>query len=229
MKRNAALALCLLFVVGCKSKQQAPAGAKDGGETVTADAPGAPDAAPAPDAAEAADAAPPASGFEGRADGVGPLNDSFEVTRASLEKAFPGLTVKEVKKSQGGDLMERYWAIWSKDGKEMLHVQEDDGDIEAVDIVSDDVSNPLGVKIGSTYADVEKALGKLQCANAGDETDWRSDIVVCSSDKAKSYTIDFVSDDGDEASVMLEDPAKLAKALVKAVTWRAPLPGPGNP
>jgi hypothetical protein len=231
MKRKAALALCALLAVGCgKSKPQAASGSKDGGDTVTADAPAAPptDAAAALDAAESADAAPAASGIEGRADGVGPLNDSLEVTKASLAKAFPGLTVKQVKKSQGGDLMERYWAIEGKDGKELLHVQEDDGDIDAVDIVSNDVSNPLGVKIGATYDEVVKAIGPLHCSNAGDETDWRADTVVCKSDKADSYTIDFVSPEADDAAAMLEDPAKLAKATVEAVTWRAPLPGPGG-
>jgi hypothetical protein len=236
MNRNAALALCVLFALGCgKSKQQqAPAGAKDGGDAVSSDAAGAPpaDAAPSPDAAEAAAdaaAAPPASGIEGREDGVGPLNDDFEVTRESLAKAFPGVTVKHVKKSQGGDLVEEYWAVWGKDGKEMLHIQAEDEDLEAVDIVSNDVSNPLGVKIGATYEEVVKAIGPLHCSNAGDETDWRADTVVCSSDKSNAYTIDFISPDADDAAAMLEDPAKLAKATVEAVTWRAPMPGPGVP
>jgi hypothetical protein len=212
MNRNAALALCVLLAAGCgKSKQQAPAGEKEGGDTVTTAAAGARPAvaAPSPDAAEAA-AAPPASGIAGREDGVGPLNDDFAVTRESLEKAFPGVTVKHVKKSQGGDLVEEYWAVWSKDGKEMLHVQTMDEDMDAVDIVSNDVSNPLGVKIGATYEEVVKAIGPLHCSNAGDETDWRADTVVCSSDKSEAYTIDFISPDGDDSAAMLEDPAGLA-------------------
>lgn len=144
----------------------------------------------------------------------------------ALEGAFPGYAIKRVVKSHGGDLKEAYWNV-QKDGKDVLHVWAEDETIEAVDIMSDDVANPLGVKLGATHADVEKALGKLSCENAGDEIDWRSDIVVCSSEKAPTYTIDFVSQEGEDAAEMLEDPAKLANATVRAVTWRVPLPGPG--
>jgi hypothetical protein len=225
------LALTLVLAIGCGKKKEDAAGgttsgAKDGGDVVTA-----PDAsAPVADAAEAATpdaaAAAPASGLSGRADGVGPLDEKFAVTKKSLEEAFPGFTVAKVTKRYSGDLMEEYWNV-QKDGKDVLHVQAEDEDIDAVDIMSDDVANPLGVKIGATYADVEKALGKLSCQNAGDEIDWRSDVVICTSDKADTYTIDFVSLDGEEAVEMLGDPARLAKATVRAVTWRVPLPGPG--
>lgn len=219
--------MSLLIVGGCgKKKPDAASGTKDGGDAVTADGP----AAPAPDAAaahDAAAAAAPASGIEGRADGVGPLDAKFAVSKESLEKAFPGLAVKHVENDQGGDLRERYWAI-AKDGKELLHVQENGGGIEAVDIVSDDVSNPLGVKMGATYADVTKQLGKLECENAGDAVDWRRDVVQCWSEKADQWTLDFVSPEADEAATMLEDPAKLTTATIRAVTWRVPS-GPGAP
>lgn len=226
-----AIGLSLVLAIGCGKKKQdgtgSAAGGSDGG-AVTADASGPPaDAAPAPDAAEAGDAAAAAAGgLRGRADGVGPLNEKFEVSKKSLEEAFAGFTVTKVSKNHGGDLREEYWAI-QKDGKDVLHVQAEDEDIDAVDILSDEVPNPLGIKIGATYEDVTKAVGKLSCANAGDETDWRSDIVVCTSEKADTYTIDFESQEGEDAAEMLEDPAKLAKATVKAVTWRVPVPGPG--
>jgi len=164
--------------------------------------------------------------LSGRADGVGPLDEKFQVSKASLEAAFPGFTIEQVSKSHGGDLREEYWAV-KKGDRDVLHVQAEDDTIDAVDILSDEVPSPLGVKLGATYADVEKALGKLSCENAGDETDWRSDVVVCWSEKADTYTIDFVSQEGEDAAQMLEDPAKLAGATVKAVTWRRPLPGPG--
>jgi hypothetical protein len=221
-----------LLAIGCGKKKEEPgaatgtaSGTGDGGSAVTADADApAVDAAPAPDVDAAA--AAPASGLSGRADGVGPLDEKFAVTMKALEGAFPGFVVKRVVKSHGGDLKESYWNI-QKDGKDLLHVWAEDGDIEAIDIMSDDVANPLGVKIGASYADVEKALGKLECANAGDEIDWRSDIVVCTSAKADTYTIDFVSTEGDDASMMMRNPEALATAKVRAVTWRAPVPGPG--
>lgn len=224
MKLSCAIGLSLVLAAGCGKKKPEAAAGKDGGDAVTADAtaPGA-DAAPAPDAAEAA---PAAGGLSGRADGVGPLDEKFPVSKASLEAAFPGFTIEQVSKNHGGDLREEYWAI-KKGDRDVLHVQAEDDTIDAVDILSDEVGNPLGVKVGATYADVEKALGKLSCENGGDEIDWRSDIVVCSSEKADTYTIDFVSQEGEDAAQMLEDPAKLAGATVKAVTWRRPLPGPG--
>lgn len=223
------IGVSLVLAIGCGKKKEdvaggSAAGGKDGGEAVAvpdAAAPVADAAEPAPDAAPA-----PASGLSGRADGVGPLDEKFAVSKKALEEAFPGFTVAKVTKRYEGDLREEYWNV-QKDGKDVLHVQAEDEDIDAVDIMSDDVANPLGVKIGATYEEVEKALGTLSCENAGDDTDWRSHVVVCSSDKAGTYTIDFVSQDGEEAAEMLGDPAKLAKATVKAVTWRVPLPGPG--
>lgn len=163
----------------------------------------------------------------GRDDGVGPLDDDFSVNELELEHAFPGFTIAWVSRSHGGGaLREQYWAI-QKDGTDILRIQAFDEDLDAVDIVSNDVANPLGVSIGATFEDVSKALGALRCRNAGDECDWRSDVVVCASAKAPSYTIDFVSPDGADAAEMLADPAKLARATVRAVTWHAPLPGPG--
>lgn len=164
--------------------------------------------------------------LSGRADGVGPLDEEFAVTELELEHAFPGFTIEWVSRSHGGGaLREEYWAI-RKDGVDLLHVQAYDEDLDAVDIVSDEVANPLGVTIGASFDDVSNALGALRCRNAGDECDWRSDVVVCSSARAPTYTIDFVSPDGADAAEMLSDPAKLARSTIRAVTWHSPLPGP---
>jgi hypothetical protein len=220
--RTSAIVLSLILAVGaCKSKQQAATSGKDGGAQVS-DAATTIDAAA--DAPEAVDAA---GGLSGRADGVGPLDEKFVVSNEALKAAFPGFAVARVSDSQGGELLQEFWAI-KKDGQDVLHVQAEGEDIEAVDIVGGDVPNPLGVKIGATYAEVAKALGKLYCENAGDAVDWRADVVQCSSDKADNWTLDFVSPEADDAKAMLADPAKLAKATVRAVTWRVPVPGPGQ-
>lgn len=74
------------------------------------------------------------------------------------------------------------------------------------DVVSPDVPTPFSVEIGTTHAEVAKALGSLDCQNAGDDTDWRSDIAVCTASSGPDfYTFDFELD-GIQAEELLADP-----------------------
>ncbi len=218
------LGLSLILVVGCgKSKSAATVG-RDGGPATSADAAATVAAA---DAAPAADAAAAAGGLVARADGVGPLAATTKVTAAALAAAFPDHQVKKVSRSHGGDLLEEYYAV-SKGDAVVLRVQFTDDTLSAVDVLSPEIPNPLGIKVGATHAEVITAIGQLYCANAGDDTDWRSDIVVCTSARSATYSLDFEAE-GRSAAELLEDADQLAKATVVAVTWQASPSGPPTP
>lgn len=221
MKTSILLAASIATVVlsaGCKKKTDVPpAGSGDGGASalVAADA-----AAPEPDAAPPPPDAADAGGMGARPDGVGPLTSkTSDLSEKALVAAFPGHDVKRVVKNHGGDLREMYWGI-SKGGV-LLYKVEGDTVINAVHIVGPDVPNPWGVKLGMTHAEVAKVLGELSCENGGDDTDWRSHVVVCSNEKIGNYTLDFVTPEGEgrSAAELLENEEMLAKSPLVALRW----------
>jgi hypothetical protein len=177
-------------------------------------------AAPAP-APASQPAAPAAQRLAARADGVGPLDAKVKISEGSLAERFPGHDIKRVSESHGGDLREEYFGV-SKRGALLLRVHADDDRLTAVDIVSNDIANPFGITLGSSHAAVMKAIGPLDCEDAGKAVDWREDIVMCTSHKVATYTLDFslFKEEGLSAKELLENPAQLAKAKLVALTWQ---------
>jgi Protein of unknown function (DUF1131) len=220
--RHRILPLLVVAFIGCKkSGPKAHDEATGSGSAQTM-------ATPADATMSAADATPTApAGLVGRNDGVGPLDAKTSVDKSTLAAAFPDYEIKHVSTSHGGDLKEEYWGI-SKGGQLVLRVHAEDTILSSIDIVSPDVANPLGVKVGSTYADVAAALGPLDCQSAGDVIEWRADIVLCSSKKSDVYSFDFTlyKESGLSATELLADPAQLAKAKLVAITWEPPGKGP---
>jgi hypothetical protein len=232
--RLQALALCAVSLLACKKEEApaastppsatppAPAAPTPAAPTPAAPTPAAPPTEPTPAPAAAAPAAARASGLVAREDGVGPLGANLVIKKMKLAMMFPGFAVKRVSIPHGGDLREDYWGI-SKAGKLLLRVHTAGSTLSAVDIVSNDVANPFGIAIGQRYAEVNKAIGPLDCENGGDATDWRANIVVCTF-KSPSYSLDFAYNDDRiyDAKEMLGAPAKLAKAKLVAITWEPP-------
>ena len=70
----------------------------------------------------------------------------------------------------------------------------------------------------------------LDCRNAGDDVDWRANLVVCSSSKSGTYSLDFSNykEEGMSAKQLLRSPADLAKAKLVAVTWEPIAPETGK-
>jgi len=216
-----ALGLLVVATGGCgKSKPKAAvSSAGDAGAT----APPPPVVIDA--AAPAIDAAPAAAALTAREDGVGPLGEKSDVSEAALTAAFPGYTVKKVSQSQGGDLREEYVAI-SKGDTLLLKVELVDTTLAAIAVVSPDVPNPMGIKVGATHAEVVAALGPLDCADGGATVDWRADVVECGNARTGRYSLDFQATDGTSAEDLLADADALAGAKLTAITWQATQPGP---
>lgn len=213
-----ALGLLVVATGGC-GKSKPKAGVSSAGDAgATAPPPVAIDAAPP------AVAAPAPAALTAREDGVGPLGATSEVSEAALAAAFPGYTVKKVSQSQGGDLREEYVAI-SKGDTLLLKVLLVDTTLSAVAVVSPDVPNPMGIKVGATHAEVVAALGPLDCADGGATVDWRSDVVECGNAKTGRYSLDFQAADGTSAEDLLADADGLAGAKLTAITWQAIEPG----
>jgi len=163
----------------------------------------------------------PAGGLVARLDGVGPITKETKPTKKALAALFPDHQVKWFSIDQGGDLREEYFGV--RKGKTLLlRVRLGAGSsLEAVDIVSNDVANPFGLTLGMTHADVAKAIGPLDCEDAGIETDWRRHIAVCTAAKAGKYMFDFESEQNTSGEDMVAEPAKLAPAKLVAITWIA--------
>ncbi len=222
MKRTLVL---LVVLAACKKKPAEKHDAAPAPPPVVdaAVAPTTPDAAVDAAAATIVPDAPPGA-LEARVDGVGPITAKTHVK--ALKAAFSGYEVKKVSKKMGdGDLREEYVGI-SK-GKTLLLKVVGDDEVISVDITSNDVWNPWGIQIGATYAEIEKAIGKLQCQDAGEAVDWRADLAECNADKIDNYTFDF-SGDG-MGKDLVADPAKLAQAKLVAIRWEAPGHGPPIP
>lgn len=218
--------LILSMVVACKKAKQEEAPPPPP-PAADAAAPVAPDAAPPVDAAAAAapvvpDAAPGAL-VAGEA-GVGPITETTELDVKKLKAALPGYEIKKVSTPMGdGDLREEYVGV-SKGGKLLVKLVGDSTP-NTIEIVSDEVWNPFGVTIGMTYADASKLVGPLECSDAGEHTDWKSDIAECSGPKSDRLGFDFTLE-GFEAKDVLANPDKLATAKLVAVRWDAPGSGP---
>jgi hypothetical protein len=217
--------LVLVVLVGCKKASKkyedaapAPVTPADATAMTVADA-------PPPDAAAAARTPPdaPPGALVAREDGVGPLNEDSAISVKALEAAFPGHDVKAVSIDQGGDLREEYVGI-SKGGTLLLKVVGD-GSPNSIEIVSNQVWNPFGVAVGMTYAEVEKIVGTLGCADAGEHTDWKSQVAECGTEKIKRYGFDFVVE-GESAKDVIAKPELLATAKLVALRWEAPGSGP---
>lgn len=222
--------LCILALVlgaaGCKKKQDAqptptPPPVADAA-AVSADAT-LPDASTV-DAAAAAAPTPPAGAIAISEDGVGPLNATSKLDVKSLKAAFPGFDVKKASIPMGeGDLADEHVAV-SKGGKLAMKIY---GDISAnsIEVVSDDIWNPWGLKIGMTYADVAKVMGPLDCSDAAEHTDWKQYVAECDTEKTKNWSFDFTHE-GTEAKELIAKPDDLAKAKLVAFRWEAPGSGP---
>ena len=227
MKRSL---LVMWLLVACKKEDQPPpspsaspqapvaADAKVAA-TIAVDAPVVVDAATA--AVVVADAPPGA--LDARADGVGPITEKTKIDLKKLKAAFPGYEIKKVSKKMGeGDLREVYVGV-SKGGTLILKLVGDEF-LNSVDIMSNDVWNPWGVTIGMTGAELEKRVGKLDCTDAGDATDWRANLAECDGEKVDHYEFDL-SGEGMGKEVA-EDPAKRAAATLVAIRWVVPGNGP---
>jgi hypothetical protein len=172
---------------------------------------------------EALSTAGAASSLVGRDDGVGPLGASTKLDQATLAAALPGYQIERASISHGGDLREEYWAV-KKGSALVLRVQGEDTSLSGIDIVSPEIASPLGVRVGATYAEVAKALGALDCRDAGEAVDWRAEFIECTTAKSDRYSLDFsgYADSGLEGAQLLADPAALAKAKLVAITWTPP-------
>jgi len=225
------IGLSLAALVACKSKDKDKAGSGTGNQAGTGSQAGTAQPAP-PDAAPAAaapDAAPRAAALDARADGVGPLVADTEASVPALLKLLPDYTIKQVNRPHGGDLEEEYYAIIQGD-HDVLHIQHTGTTLTAVDVVGPGVSNSLGIDLGMSFTDVATKLGELDCVNGGDEIDWRADVVVCTTDKADTYTLDFVAAEGEglSAADLLDDPDQMGRATLRAITWQAVTGPPGQ-
>lgn len=219
----------VVALAGCK---KAAPKKQDGGVAVTADAAATVVDATAVAAVDAAVAdappvipdAPPGALVAGR-DGVGPLTKDTPYDVKALKKLLPDYQIKKVKTPMGeGDLADIYIGV-SK-GKTLVLKLVGQDKIMDIDIVSNDVWNPFGVTIGMTYADAEKLVGKLECDDAGEHTDWKANIAECSNGTLDRFTLDFKDDEASEAKELIAAPAQLAKAKVVAIRWNAPGYGP---
>jgi len=214
----------LLFVACKKADDQPPPSPSPTTSPVAIDAAIAIDATVVVDAASAAVVphAPPGA-IDARADGVGPISEKTKIDIKALKAAFPSYEIKKVSKKMGeGDLREVYVGV-SKGGTLILKLVGDEL-LQSVDIMSNDVWNPWGLTIGMTGVELEKRVGKLDCKDAGEATDWRANLAECDGEKVDHYEFDLKGEGmGKEVA---EDPAKRAAATLVAIRWVVPGNGP---
>lgn len=141
----------------------------------------------------------------------------------SLKAAFVGFDVKKASISMGeGDLKDEHIAV-SKGGKLAMKIYGD-GAANSIEVVSDEIWNPWGLKIGMTYEEVAKIVGPFECGDAAQHTDWKQDVAECETEKTMNWAFDFESEF--EAKDLIAKPDKLAKAKLVAMRWEAPSSGP---
>jgi hypothetical protein len=107
--------------------------------------------------------------------GVGPIQHAFDPDKTTLQKLFPDCQIAKAAYYSNGELEPGLYEI-SRNKKLLLQVRADGDDGILVQVMSPEVDAPFGVKVGSSYADLEKTGKKLTCTQGMDEL---SDDVVC--------------------------------------------------
>ena len=166
---------------------------------------------------------PPAGAIAITETGVGPLNEKSKTDVKSLKAAFPGFDVKKQSIPKGEDLKDEHMAV-SKGGKLAMKIYGD-GTPDSIEVVSDEIWNPWGVKIGMTHEEVAKIAGPFQCSDGAESADWKNYIIECSTEKTKNWNFDF-QHEGTPASEVIANPATLAKAKLVALRWESASVGP---
>jgi hypothetical protein len=216
-------ALLLVGSFACKKKKQEEAQPQPPPQV--ADAADAPviDAAPAPEVIDAAAAMTPPTPPEGAIAiteaGVGPLNEKSKTDVKSLKAAFPGFDAKKESIPKGEDLKDEHMAV-TKGGKVAMKIYGD-GSANSIEVVSDDIWNPWGLKIGMTHEEVAKLVGPFECTDGSESADWKNYIIECDTEKTKNWSFDF-QHEGTPAKEVIATPATLAKATLVAMRWTAP-------
>jgi hypothetical protein len=158
--------------------------------------------------------------------GIRQLPASTPMTQEALSRALPGYTVELVPEDE---YTEEHFAV--KAGEERMLEIRFSGDethrkLSFVDVVSSKVETDIGVAVGASYAEANKALGKLTCSDGGQESDSREALVVCTSPARKNMVFEFIDADEDgtprrPASEVLDDAAGMGAITLVTITWSA--------
>jgi hypothetical protein len=226
--------ILVVALAACNKKTDAPAKGSDTA-TPASDAAATPvvavdaaAAAVAPDGGEAgeADAAEAAATAPGKptltATGIASLPKDMVVDEQSLAKALPGFTIELMPEDDYNE--ERFVA--KLDDELALEIKRGEGHkLASVSIESSKVATDLGFAVGSTYAEVTKAIGKLKCVDGADEGDGREAVVSCNGGKLEQLGLDFIdaAEDGTPkrpASEVIHDKKGLAKTKLVTILWQ---------